>query len=81
MNKNQNGFGVMSIVMVIATVAVIGAVGWLLWQNVSQSSETTTNTDASTGQSKSADNEKEVELTQQPTAPKYDLSIHPDPAE
>lgn len=78
MNKNQNGFGVMSIVMVIATVAVIGAVGWLLWQNVSQGSDTTT--DTSTDQSKDAE-EKEVELLQAPELPAYDPSIHPAPAE
>lgn len=34
MNKNQNGFGIISFLAIIVVIGLLGAVGWMFWQNV-----------------------------------------------
>lgn len=48
MNKDQNGFGLMGIIVVVITIVLIGAVGWLFWQNVVKPD--TNNNPAASGQ-------------------------------
>lgn len=74
MNKNQNGFSIVGIIAVVATVVLVGAVGWLYWQNISQGSNTDTDTDQS-----QESTEKKPEVLQAPVPPEYNPDIHPAP--
>ncbi len=77
MNKDQKGFSVVGIIAVVATVVLVGAVGWLYWQNVSQESTT----DADTDTSQESSTEEEPELLKSPDLPAYDPKIHPAPVD